>query len=101
VGMHKGLKPSPASCLCLLVPGLLLLSANVDVQVSTPSSMTQLVADEQEALKDLVKACCPGLGAPGSPEAKAAAAAAAAGLGTVSGWCSSVGRAVTYDLRQW
>jgi hypothetical protein len=81
--------------------GLRLLSANVDVQVSTPSSMTQLVADEQEALKDLVKACCPGLGAPGSPEAKAAAAAAAAGLGTVSGWCSSVGRAVTYDLRQW
>lgn len=71
------------------------------LQVSTPSSMTQLVADEQEALKDLVRACCPGLGAPGSPEAKAAEAAAAAGLGTVSGWCSSVGRAVTYDLRQW
>lgn len=73
----------------------------VHVQVSTPSSMTQLVAEEQEALKDLVRACCPGLGAPGSPEAKAAEAAAAAGLGTVSGWCSSVGRAVTYDLRQW
>ena len=71
------------------------------MQVSTPSSMTQLVADEQEALKELVHACCPGLGAPGSPEALAAEAAAAAGLGSVSSWCSSVGKAVTYDLRQW
>lgn len=78
-----------------------LLWCLLHAQVSTPSSMTQLVADEQEALKELVKACCPGLGAPGSLEALAAEAAAAAGLGTVSGWCSSVGKAVTYDLRQW
>lgn len=78
-----------------------LLVSKTRLQVSTPSSMTQLVADEQEALKDLVEACCPGLGVPGSPEALAAEAAAAAGLGTVSGWCSSVGKAVTYDLRQW
>lgn len=63
------------------------------MQVSTPSSMTQLVADEQEALKDLVRSCCPKMSL-----SIAADSAASAG---VSGWCSSVGRAVTYDLRQW
>jgi len=54
--------------------------------------MTQLVADEQEALKELVKSCCPkqALGGGSDPA-----------TGDAGSWCSSVGRAVTYDLRQW
>jgi hypothetical protein len=63
--------------------------------------MTQLVAEEQEALKQLVADCCPGMAPSGTSEALAAEAAAAAGLGGASEWCGSVGRAVTYDLRQW
>jgi hypothetical protein len=84
------------------VPGLLLLFYSCDtsvsvlsppnLQVSTPSSMTQLVADEQEALKQLVSDCCPGLSA-NTPSSSSS--------DSVSGWCSSVGHAVTYDLRQW
>ncbi|KAF8065663.1 RCH2 [Scenedesmus sp. PABB004] len=65
-------------------------------QVSTPSAMTQLVAEEQEALKALVAACCPGLA--GSPPGADPAAAAGPSPG---GWCGGVGAAVTYDLRQW
>eukprot|EP00775_Hariotina_reticulata_P007262 gene7262-7475_t len=64
----------------------------VHVQVSTPSSMTQLVADEQEALKELVKSCC-------SKQALGGGSDLASG--DAGSWCSSVGRAVTYDLRQW
>jgi hypothetical protein len=55
--------------------------------------MTQLVADEQEALKQLVSDCCPGLSA-NTPSSSSSSEG-------VSGWCSSVGHAVTYDLRQW
>jgi hypothetical protein len=78
------------------LPLCVLLLGSGTPQVNTPSSMTQLVAEEQEALKQLVHSCCPGLAAAGSSEAAAAAAA-----GTLSGWCDTVGRAVTYDLRQW
>ncbi|WIA31462.1 hypothetical protein OEZ86_002357 [Tetradesmus obliquus] len=72
----------------------------VQVEVSTPSSMTQLVADEQEALKQLVGDCCPGLSAqtPSSSSSSSSSSSTSEGL---SGWCSSVGHAVTYDLRQW
>jgi hypothetical protein len=56
--------------------------------------MTQLVADEQEALKQLVGDCCPGL----SAKTPSSSSSSSDGL---SGWCSSVGHAVTYDLRQW
>lgn len=54
--------------------------------------MTQLVADEQEALKELVKSCC-------SKQALGGGSDLASG--EAGSWCSSVGRAVTYDLRQW
>lgn len=65
----------------------------VTLQVSTPSSMTQLIAEEQEALKQLVSSCCPGLSTPSGQSGDS--------ITTQSGWCSSVGHAVTYDLRQW
>jgi hypothetical protein len=58
--------------------------------------MTQLVADEQEALKQLVSDCCPGLSA-NTPSSSSSSSSSDG----VSGWCSSVGHAVTYDLRQW
>ncbi|KAF6261650.1 hypothetical protein COO60DRAFT_743957 [Scenedesmus sp. NREL 46B-D3] len=58
--------------------------------------MTQLVADEQEALKQLISDCCPDL--PAKTPSSSSSSSSSDGL---SGWCSSVGQAVTYDLRQW
>lgn len=66
-------------------------------QVSTPSSMTQLIAEEQQALKELVSSCCPGLTKPDSSAAASPAVAATTG----QSWCNTVGQAITYDLRQW
>eukprot|EP00878_Enallax_costatus_P014853 GHUV01015548.1.p1 GENE.GHUV01015548.1~~GHUV01015548.1.p1 ORF type:complete len:538 (+),score=123.34 GHUV01015548.1:51-1616(+) len=73
----------------------------VQIEVSTPSSMTQLVAEEQEALKDLISSCCPGLTRPDSSSDSTATPSAAGPITVTSAWCNTVGQAITYDLRQW
>lgn len=63
--------------------------------------MTQLVAEEQEALKDLITSCCPGLQRPDNSSSSTGTPPAAGPAAATSFWCSTVGQAITYDLRQW